>query len=374
MRRGGLIRRVSRWMSRRSGRRGRRAFPRRCWRRGSGPASRPLGVPAPGTDRPRSRSGFGSGDDLDELEPGPALAGLTDTATRPDRIADLDDDELIGALRAWRRLESWAAAGTLAMVAELARRRPADRTAPATPGQFPDQPSEFLADEIAAALTLTGPAADTCLDLAMDLAIRLPGTAAALRAGIIDYLKARIIAEATRILSPDDARRAEDMILAQAGQQTSPASCGRRWPGRSWPSTPKPRSGAGSKRKKTRGSGAGAKTPAPPPWPATGCRPPTCWKPTSTSPNGPFTCATPGCPAPWTNSAPAPTLTPSSAATPLTRPAPRRTRAAGESSPPASTPPYRRIGRARADHQPPPSGPSRPRPSGRPASAARPVH
>ena len=169
----------------------------------------------------RSRSGFGSGDDLDELAPGPALAGLADTATRPGRIAGLDDDELIGALRAWRRLESWTAAGTLAVAAELARRRPADRAPAAAPGQFPDQPSEFVADEIAAALTLTGPAAGTCLDLAMDLAIRLPGTAAALRAGIIDYLRARIIAEATRILSGQDARQAEDRILPGAGQQTS---------------------------------------------------------------------------------------------------------------------------------------------------------
>jgi Domain of unknown function (DUF222) len=132
-----------------------------------------------------------------------------------------DDDELIGALRAWRRLESWSAAGTLSVVAELARRRPADRTAPANPGQFPDQPSEFLTDEVAFALTLTGPAAGTCLDLAMDLAIRLPGTVHALRAGIIDYLRARIIAEATRILSPGGARRVEALILARAGQQTS---------------------------------------------------------------------------------------------------------------------------------------------------------
>ena len=73
------------------------------WRRaGTGPGARTI---------VRSRSGFGSGDDLDELGPGPALAGLADTATRPGRIADLDDDELIGALRAWRRLESWSAAG-----------------------------------------------------------------------------------------------------------------------------------------------------------------------------------------------------------------------------------------------------------------------
>ena len=39
-------------------------------------------------------------------------------------------------------------------------------------------------------LSLTGPAADTCLDLALDLATRPPGTAHALRAGLIDYLRA----------------------------------------------------------------------------------------------------------------------------------------------------------------------------------------
>ena len=64
---------------------------------------------------------------------------------------------------------------TLSLVAELARRRPADRTAPTAPGRFRTA-SEFLADEVAAALTLTGPAAGACLDLALDLAVRLPGS------------------------------------------------------------------------------------------------------------------------------------------------------------------------------------------------------
>ena len=79
-RRGGPIRRVSRWMSRRSGRRGRPAFPRRCWAQGSGPG--PGAGPGARTII-WSRSGFGSGDDLDELAPGPALAGLADTAAGP---------------------------------------------------------------------------------------------------------------------------------------------------------------------------------------------------------------------------------------------------------------------------------------------------
>lgn len=168
-----------------------------------------------------SRSGFGSGGDLDVLKPCPSLAGLTDAATRDGQLTDLDDDELIGVLRAWRRLESWSAAGGLSAIAELARRRPADRSAPARPGAFPEQMSEFISDEIAAALALSGQAASACLDLALDLALRLPGTARALREGVIDYLKARIIAEATKVLSDEDARAVEARILAAAGRQTT---------------------------------------------------------------------------------------------------------------------------------------------------------
>ena len=71
----------------------------------------------------------------------------------------LDDDELIGVLRPWRLLALWCCSGALAAIAELARRRPAERTAPAA-GVFPAQLSEFVGDEVAAALTLTSRAAD----------------------------------------------------------------------------------------------------------------------------------------------------------------------------------------------------------------------
>ena len=181
-------------------------------RRETGPGVRSL---------PPSGSGFGSGEVLDTLVPGPSLAGMTDAVTGDGELGRLDDDELIGVLRAWRRLESWSAAGTLSAVAELARRRPAERTVPAQPAAFPEQMSEFLTDEIGAALTLTAQAANGCLDLALDLAIRLPETARALREGRIDYLKARLIAEALRALSDEDARTVEGRILPAAGQQTT---------------------------------------------------------------------------------------------------------------------------------------------------------
>jgi hypothetical protein len=167
-----------------------------------------------------SGSGFESGGILDTSEPSAALAGLTDSVTRDGRLAELADDELIGVIRAWSRIESWSCGGLMMAIAELARRRPAERTPPAPPGGFPAQLSEFISDEVSTALTLSARTADAYLDLALDLAIRLPDTARALRAGVIDHLKARLIAESTRILSDADAHAVEARILPMAGRQT----------------------------------------------------------------------------------------------------------------------------------------------------------
>jgi hypothetical protein len=177
--------------------------------------------PRPPATTSQCGSGFESGGVLDVCAPSGSLAGLADAASRDGRLADLDDDELIGVLRAWHRLESWCASGGLAAIAELARRRPADRVAPGPPGGFPAQLSEFIGDEVAAALTLTGRAADTCLGVALDLEIRLPGTARALHEGIIDRPKGRLITEATRILTDERARQVEARILPAAGKQTT---------------------------------------------------------------------------------------------------------------------------------------------------------
>jgi hypothetical protein len=195
------------------------------------PRTPPSSTAVPITSRPGS--GFEAGGALDTCAPSESLARLADAVTRDGRLAQLNDDELIGVVRAWRRLESWCSAGTLAVIAELARRRPAERTTPAAPGQFPAQRtvpapgqfpaqlSEFISDEVAAALTLSRRTADAYLDLALDLALRLPATARALHEGIIDYPKARLIADLTRILSDEDARAVEARILPAAGDQTT---------------------------------------------------------------------------------------------------------------------------------------------------------
>jgi hypothetical protein len=165
-------------------------------------------------------SGFASGGVLDTCAPGVPLARRVDAVTRDGLLAGLGDDELVGVLRAWRRLESWCNAGVLQVIAELARRRPAGRTPPAPPGGFPGQLSEFIADEVAAALAWSGRAAGLYLDLALDLASRLPGTARALREGLIDHPKARLIAEATGVLTGEQAQQVEASVLPRAAGQT----------------------------------------------------------------------------------------------------------------------------------------------------------
>ena len=81
--------------------------------------------------------------------------------------------------------------------------------------------SPFASYELSLALTLTGRSADAYLDFAVELATKLPETMAALDAGQIDIIRARIIAEATHVLSTGHTAAVEDRIFPRAGQQTS---------------------------------------------------------------------------------------------------------------------------------------------------------
>ena len=81
--------------------------------------------------------------------------------------------------------------------------------------------SPFASYELSLALTLTGRSATAYLDFAVELASRLPKTLAALEAGQIDIIRARIIAEATHMLSGEHAAAVEDRIFPRAGRQTS---------------------------------------------------------------------------------------------------------------------------------------------------------
>lgn len=152
--------------------------------------------------------GFVAGGVADTLPPGPVLAGLAERAWKGG-LGCLTDDELIGVLRAARRLASWSAALELATTNDLMARRLAEEDA----GEA--RVAEHAVDEIAAALTLTGRAADRLMSLAIDMA-RLPETSRALAAGEIDLPRAAVIADETSALGPAHRAAVEERILRRA--------------------------------------------------------------------------------------------------------------------------------------------------------------
>ena len=155
--------------------------------------------------------GFAAGGVADELAPGPVLAGLADDVAAG--LGRCSDDELIGVLRAGRRLASWSASLELSAAGELMARRAAQEAAGEAHAEHADA-------EIAAALTLTGRAAGRLIDQAMAMQ-RLPRTARALAAGAIDVPRAMVIADEVSGLDDADAAAVEERVLARAAGQTT---------------------------------------------------------------------------------------------------------------------------------------------------------
>ncbi len=154
-------------------------------------------------------TGFTAGGPLDVMRPGPDLAWHAGQA-RQGGLGTLSDDELIGVLGAARRLGSWQAELELAAAAELDARRAG-----------PDgREGEHVAEEIAAALTLTGRSAGSLLELSRRLG-RLPQTTALLAAGIIDRPRAGVIADQLSMLPDAGAAAVEDRIAPRAGALTT---------------------------------------------------------------------------------------------------------------------------------------------------------
>jgi len=169
-----------------------------------------------GFERPAGSwtAGFADGGVLDGLAPDPVLARFAWDACEAG-VGSLSDDELVGLLLASRRLESQHAAVSLALVAELDGRR---MTAAARPGS--SRASEHVADELAAALALTGRGADGLLGLARGLR-ELPMVWAALHAGRIDLARVRVFADELAALSGIKARACAAAVIDQAGGMTT---------------------------------------------------------------------------------------------------------------------------------------------------------
>ena len=170
---------------------------------------------------PSRAAGFGAGMLLDVMPGCGALAGFAaEAAGDDDRYAGACDDEVAGAISAWDRVEAYAAARKHAAVAEFIRRRPRPGSAVEGAAQLPEDWDESITAEVAGVLAESRHAADAMLGLAYDLEVKLPGTAAAFRDGILRQSKVAIIARATAVLDAAEARAAEALVLDRAGRLT----------------------------------------------------------------------------------------------------------------------------------------------------------
>jgi hypothetical protein len=156
----------------------------------------------------------------ERMPPGPGLAALL-AAARP---ADLADYALPDMAAAYRRISSWAQAGELASVAQIAARAAArdPKVGTGADGR-PARISREACAEVSLALTLTGAGAEWWTDLAVTLSWQLQATGAALRDGVIDLARARLIADATCLLDDETARAVEARILPGAADRTTGA-------------------------------------------------------------------------------------------------------------------------------------------------------
>ena len=114
------------------------------------------------------------------------------------------------------------------MVRELLRRRarPGLGGGPPMHGDLPDQWEEGAGHEVSGALAISLRSADNLTAFAWDLQARLPGVGAALAAGTLTPLKARIISDELKVLDDERAAQAEKLILDRLDGQT-PAQLGR---------------------------------------------------------------------------------------------------------------------------------------------------
>jgi hypothetical protein len=179
------------------------------------------GYRAGGTTRDERLAGFAAGGKWDTCGPSAGLVSvLTSVSAAEWRCPGATEDEMVGLVRRWAAVESWAGAAKLGVIRELIRREdkpwlPTDQHTDA-----PDAWSESLTYELAPSLASSVGSADRTAWLAWELGTRLPGIDALLTDGTLTYGKAKAVAEAFQHLSDIDAAHAEALIIGQLAGKT----------------------------------------------------------------------------------------------------------------------------------------------------------
>jgi Domain of unknown function (DUF222) len=218
-------------------------------------------------------SRFGGDDQTPPMAPGPLLAMVAAAVVGGDGagLTEVPEDMLFAMISGGRRMSSWATWLEFSAMRELALRHPAvprrlrvPRPATPDPAPAPNPPANgraatgaasggaasggggdgaaagtgaasgapvpaddgrvqfdnFVADEVCLDLRMSWHAAADRISYACDLAGRLPVTFAALGAGLIDPVHAKIISEQTEYLSAADAAKADPVLAAAAQKKT----------------------------------------------------------------------------------------------------------------------------------------------------------
>jgi hypothetical protein len=166
-------------------------------------------------------SGFAVDGEWDECLPSAGLAAALEAASGAgQRCPGADRDELLGLLRQWQSLESWAAAAKLGVLRALVRDDDEPLPGGGYHGDLPVGWTRSLTHEVALALSMPAVSAEKQMWVAWDLEARLPGTGDLLAAGRLTSAKAKAVYEAFLPLSEANAARAEAMILAELPGKT----------------------------------------------------------------------------------------------------------------------------------------------------------
>jgi hypothetical protein len=168
------------------------------------------------------RLGAFAGDGSQAPGPSGALALVADELSgTARRCQGATDNELVGLVRAWAAIESWAAGAKLGVIAEMLRRDDAPHSG-GHHGDLPDEWSPSLRHELAAALACSVQSAETTAWLAWERQARLPSVGALLDDGTLTFAKARAVVETFKYLNDDDAASAEALIIDQLHGKTYP--------------------------------------------------------------------------------------------------------------------------------------------------------
>jgi hypothetical protein len=165
--------------------------------------------------------GYSSGDwaqggALDVTAPSAELVAAFEAARGDDgSYAGCNDEELAGVIGRIAACEPWLAARKAGAVAELVRRRKTG-TGERRHG-LPELFDDSVTEELMPALGISRRQAQRLVDFSLNLVGRLDVTYQQMLAGALDFVKARIISDATCALDDERAVKAEKLALKRCG-------------------------------------------------------------------------------------------------------------------------------------------------------------